>query len=97
MIDFTGVGESIGHRTPEESWQERFDRITRQWRKLGEKARVWCNGGGHSMGPLRPGSTHDRVEHSRRMRCRHCHYFTWVKLTGEIQGVPTYQECKARR
>ena len=80
----------------EEDFQARCDRITREWTTLAKRMRAWCNAAGHSMGPLHPMHSTQRLADPRRSRCRHCHFYVWVRLDASVQGLPTYQECKAR-
>jgi hypothetical protein len=93
-IDFSNVGDSIGHRDPDEAFQDRYDRIRRKWAKLGKLARRWCGDGmGHRMGPLHKHSSYDRMEHTRVTICKACHMRAWVNLNGTMSGVPSYETC----
>jgi hypothetical protein len=80
-----------------ESFAERCARIGKEWVVLARRARAWCAGNGHQMGPLHQHSVYDRIDHTRTMTCRRCHFHLWVKLSGETMGVPAYQECPVAR
>lgn len=84
-------------KAAEEDFQARYDRIHAQWTVLAKRMRAWANAQGHSMGPLHAMSTYNRIEHTRRASCRRCHFHLWVKLTGEMQGLPSYRECPVAR
>jgi hypothetical protein len=80
-----------------ETWDQYYARLHRKWRQLGKLAKRLCEEGyGHKMGPLHRRSAYDRMEHTRAMRCTQCRFEAWVKLTGELQGLPTYKECPTK-
>jgi hypothetical protein len=77
-----------------ETWQERYDRISKQWVRLGKLARRITNSGlGHAMGPLHKTSPYNRVHDTRQMKCRRCRLTVWVRLSGEITGLSTEVTC----
>lgn len=86
----------LGANVPasEESWQAKYDRITRQWGRLAQRAKAWCDGtGSHQMGPLHRQHQDSPVDHIRRARCKKCRTLAWVKLDGTLTGFPSYAEC----
>jgi len=77
----------------EESYEARAIRLQKLWRTFAQRAKAWCQGNGHRMGPLHSHYIDQRLDEPRMMTCRRCHMHAWVRVSGELSGYPSYHVC----